>query len=330
MDEQKTEKNGFPTPWMNEKLKKVPFQPLGSEKNAENSPSAVNETRKSRKNAHRRSTKRRNHEKTLVVGRRNAEIAKKYSSAVDETRKSQKNARRRSTKRKKRRKSIFGRGRRVKNDENSISATAETEKTLKITFPTPWKQKKIPQNSFNALRETQKYLKTALTPYGKRKNSLKMALTPYEKRKNSLKMALTPYGKCKNSLKIAFPPYGKCKNSLKAAFSPYGKCKNSLKMTLPPYEKRKNSLNIAHIASHLVVIARTKGLCYRNSKASTRSVAEAHDKEHDTARSSHSSQCTDPYPASHNHRIDNQIQLLEDIAQNKGRSKCQNGAERCT
>ena len=87
---------------------------------------------------------------------------------------------------------------------------------------------------------------------------------------------------------------------------------------------------IAHIASHLVVIARTKGLCYRNGKASTRSVAEAHDKEHDTARSSHSSQCTYTYPASHNHRIDNQIQLLEDIAQNKGCSKCQNGAERCT
>jgi len=28
-DEQKTEKNGFPTPWMNKKLKKMAFQPLG-------------------------------------------------------------------------------------------------------------------------------------------------------------------------------------------------------------------------------------------------------------------------------------------------------------
>ena len=43
----------------------------------------------------------------------------------------------------------------------------ESEKTLKITFPTPWKQK----NS----------LKTAFSPYGKCKNSLKTALPPYGK-----------------------------------------------------------------------------------------------------------------------------------------------------
>jgi len=28
-DEQKTEKNGFPTPWMNKKQEKMAFQPLG-------------------------------------------------------------------------------------------------------------------------------------------------------------------------------------------------------------------------------------------------------------------------------------------------------------
>ena len=28
-DEQKTEKNSFPTPWMSRKLKKTAFQPLG-------------------------------------------------------------------------------------------------------------------------------------------------------------------------------------------------------------------------------------------------------------------------------------------------------------
>ncbi len=28
-DEQKTEENGFPTPWMSKKLKKMAFQPLG-------------------------------------------------------------------------------------------------------------------------------------------------------------------------------------------------------------------------------------------------------------------------------------------------------------
>jgi len=29
LEEQKTGKNGFPTPWMSRKLKKVAFQPLG-------------------------------------------------------------------------------------------------------------------------------------------------------------------------------------------------------------------------------------------------------------------------------------------------------------
>ena len=67
----------------------------------------------------------------------------------------------------KQQKERFGRGRKTKNGENCISATAEIEKTLKITFPTPWKQK----------------------------NSLKMALPPYGKHKNSLKTAFSPYGK---------------------------------------------------------------------------------------------------------------------------------------
>jgi len=75
---------------MSKKLKKIAFQPLGSEKNAENSPSAVDETRKSRKNARRRSTKRENREKMSVGGRRNTKITKKCSSAVDETQKTAK------------------------------------------------------------------------------------------------------------------------------------------------------------------------------------------------------------------------------------------------
>ena len=73
----------------------------------------------------------------------------------------------------KRRKSAFRHGGRIENSKNCISAAAEIEKKLKITFPTPWKQK----NS----------LKTAFSPYEKRKNSLKTAFPPYEKRKNTLK-----------------------------------------------------------------------------------------------------------------------------------------------
>ena len=123
----------------------------------------------------------------------------------------------------KRRKLHFGHGRKLKNEKNCVSATAEIEKTLKITFPTPWKQKKC--------------LKTAFPPYGKHKNSLKTALSPYEKRKNNLKTTLSPYEKRKNSLKTSFSPYEKRKNNLKIVFSPYEKRKNILKTVLPPYGK---------------------------------------------------------------------------------------------
>ena len=87
------------------------------------------------KNARRRLTKREKREKVLVVGRRNAEIARKRSLSVDETRKTLKNARRRLTKRRKREKvPVVGRRnaenaekqsfvplRRAKNAENRVS-----------------------------------------------------------------------------------------------------------------------------------------------------------------------------------------------------------------
>ena len=67
----------------------------------------------------------------------------------------------------KQQKERFGHSRKTKNGENCISATAEIEKTLKITFPTPWKQKNT--------------LKSAFSPYGKRNNTLKTALSSYGK-----------------------------------------------------------------------------------------------------------------------------------------------------
>ena len=78
---------------MSGKLQKMAFRDLGEPKNAEN--------------AHRRLTKRRNREKTLVVGRRNAKNAEKCSSSVDETQKTRERARRRPTKCRKRRKTVF-------------------------------------------------------------------------------------------------------------------------------------------------------------------------------------------------------------------------------
>ena len=78
---------------MSGKREKMAFRDLGEPKNAEN--------------AHRRLTKRRNREKTLVVGRRNAKNAEKCSSSVDETQKTRERARRRPTKGRKRRKTVF-------------------------------------------------------------------------------------------------------------------------------------------------------------------------------------------------------------------------------
>lgn len=75
----------------------------------------------------------------------------------------------------------------LKMKKNCVSATAEIEKTLKITFPTPWKQKKC--------------LKTAFSPYGKHKNSLKTTFSPYGKRKNSPKMTFPKLGHEENAWK---------------------------------------------------------------------------------------------------------------------------------
>ena len=84
-----------------------------------------------------------------------------------ESKKMEKNAFRPRPKNEKRRKLHFGHGRKLKNEKNCVSATAEIEKTLKITFPTPWKQKNT--------------LKSAFSPYGKRNNTLKTALSSYGK-----------------------------------------------------------------------------------------------------------------------------------------------------
>ena len=114
---------------MNRKLKKVAFQPLGSEKNAENSPSAADETQKSRKNAHRRSTKREKHEKTPVVGRRNAKNGENRFSAVAES---------------------------LKMGKTAFRPRPKLKKTLKISFPALREMQKQSQNRFLALRESKK------------------------------------------------------------------------------------------------------------------------------------------------------------------------------
>ena len=110
---------------MSGKLEKMCFQPLGEPKNAEN--------------ARRRLTKHEKCRKMLVVGRRNAEIARKCPSSADEMQKTPKNslsypydeqktlktAFRRGTINKKRQKQPFVGVRRTKNGENRLSAAAD-------------------------------------------------------------------------------------------------------------------------------------------------------------------------------------------------------------
>ena len=100
------------------------------------------------KNARRRLTKRRNREKMLIVGRRNAKNAKKCLSSVDETQKSSKNARRRLTKRRNREKTLIVGRRNAKNAEKCSSSVDEMQKTPKNSLSYPYDEQKTLKTAF--------------------------------------------------------------------------------------------------------------------------------------------------------------------------------------
>ena len=105
------------------------------------------DSQKTLKNARRRSTKCENREKTLVVGRRNAEIAEKCPSSVDEMQKSLENARRRPTKCRKRKKQPVV-GRRNAEIAEKCSSSADEMQDLPRIIRHPWmktkKRQKMP------------------------------------------------------------------------------------------------------------------------------------------------------------------------------------------
>ena len=107
------------------------FMPLILKVLQRESLSSVDEMLKMQENAHRRSTKREKQRKMLVVGRRNAKIAKKHPSSVDEMQESQENARCRSTKRRKRWKTLVVGRRNAGFAENHSSSMDESEKEAK-------------------------------------------------------------------------------------------------------------------------------------------------------------------------------------------------------
>ena len=85
---------------------------------------------------------------------------------------------------------------------------------------------------------------------------------------------------------------------------------------------------VGHIRAHLHIVLSTESLRYRYGKASTRTVAEAHDKEHHTRCGTHGRQRVHAYPATHDGRVYNEVHLLQDITQNQWNGKMQNAARR--
>ena len=78
-------RNGYPTPWIARKRRKMPVVGRRNAEIAGKCPSSADEMQKTPKNARRRPTKCINRWKMLVVGRRNAENAEKRPSSADET-----------------------------------------------------------------------------------------------------------------------------------------------------------------------------------------------------------------------------------------------------
>ena len=145
-------------------------------------PSSADEIQKLRKNAHRRSTTGRNCRKTLIVGRRQAEIAEKRSSSVDETRKTIKTTHRRSTKYRNHQKtSIVGR-RNAGLTENHSSSVDESGKMAKIICH-PWMkmQKNIENRPSSIWLKVRKCRKTAFRHGGRVKNSKNIISAAAEK-----------------------------------------------------------------------------------------------------------------------------------------------------
>ena len=124
------------------------FRDLRNAKNAEKCVSNPSESQKMQKNARRRSTKCRNREKTLIVGRRNAKNAEKCSSSVDEMQKTRKSACCRSTKCKKREKVLVVGRRNAKNAEKCSSSVDEMQKTPKNSLSYPYDEQKTRKTAF--------------------------------------------------------------------------------------------------------------------------------------------------------------------------------------
>ena len=86
---------------------------------------------------------------------------------------------------------------------------------------------------------------------------------------------------------------------------------------------------VAHVAPHLVVVAGAEGLCHGDGKACTGTVAEAHDEEHDAARGPHGGQCAHADPPSYDGGVDDEVHLLQEVAEDERYGELQDGACGC-
>jgi hypothetical protein len=75
---------------------------------------------------------------------------------------------------------------------------------------------------------------------------------------------------------------------------------------------------VGHVSPHLGIVLGSEALSHRNGKARARAVAEPHDEKHDGGARSHSCQRAHAYPAPHDGGVDDEVHLLEDVAQYQG------------
>ena len=81
------------------------------------------------------------------------------------------------------------------------------------------------------------------------------------------------------------------------------------------------SHGISYVDAHLAIVLCAECLCYGNCKSCTSSVAESHNEKHYGRRRTHSCQRTNANPSAYNGGIDDEIHLLQNVAQYEWQGK---------
>lgn len=90
------------------------------------------------------------------------------------------------------------------------------------------------------------------------------------------------------------------------------------------------AIAVAHVGSHFSEVLRPESLSHWDGEAGARTIAEAHDQEHDGGGGANGCQGIHADPSSHDDGVDDEIHLLQDIAQDKGYCESEDGSHRRT